>query len=94
MARKEHLTPADFQPAPKPKCARCDKDAGTCIMVNKQKVPICFDCAQADRTAKAKEYCASLGLHTAADCKAWLAKNQLLVKRAPIIQREPGCDDE
>lgn len=65
----------------------------------KEKTPtgwanFCYPHMMSHANERAKSYCLSLGLQTSADCRAWLAKNQLLVKRAPILQREPGCDDE
>ena len=47
---------------------------------------------EANRSAAA--YCKNLGLTTPAQCRAWLRKNKLLVKRQPVYERQPGDDDE
>ena len=55
---------------------------------------LCYEHMMAAANKRAKEYCESLGLKTAQDCRDWLRENKLLVKRAPVLEREPGCDDE
>ena len=47
-----------------------------------------------EATRSAAEHCKQMGINTPAQARDWLRKNQLLVKRQPIIEREPGCDDE
>ena len=96
MARKA-LTPADYQPAPvpaRPQCQRCPSDATVRVKIGDQWTNLCVSCEIAEKTNQAQEYCSSIGVKTPADIKAWLGKNKLLVKRAPVMEREPGCDDE
>ena len=53
---------------------------------------VCYDHMMKLANDSAKEYCANLGLYTPEDCRQWLRKNKLTVKRAPV--REPGEDTD
>jgi hypothetical protein len=55
---------------------------------------ICQFHAMKIRQKEADEYCKSIGLNTPKQCRDWLLKNKLGVKRAPVIEREPGEDLE
>lgn len=78
----------------RPQCARCPSDATVRVKIGDTWTNLCVPCEVAEKTEQAKEYCASIGVKTPADIRAWLGKNKLMVKRAPVLEREPGCDDE
>lgn len=84
--RPENLPPV------RPRCSRCTNDAQLKKRVGDRWENVCIDCDKAERTAEAAETCKAKGIHSAADARAWLGKNKLLVKHAPM--REPGEDDE
>ena len=55
---------------------------------------VCEKHAMKLRQDEANAYCKALGLNTPKQCRDWLLKNKLGVKRAPVIEREPGEDLE
>lgn len=65
----------------------------------KEKTPtgwanLCYQHMMQAANERANEYCRALGIHTPQQCKDWLRKNKLLVKRQPVYERQPGEDDE
>lgn len=96
MARKNtHSGEKPTDPAaPKPACYRCPNDATMRRKVTDRWQNICAACDRALRMDEADAYCQDRGITSPAQARAWLKTNKLLVKRAPTMKREPGCDDE
>lgn len=77
-------------------CAYMDCTQGAII---KEKTPtgwanICYGHMMKHANERAKAFCLSIGVTTVGQAREWLRKNKLMVKRAPVLEREPGCDDE
>lgn len=77
-------------------CAHMDCTQNAVI---KEKTPtgwanLCYAHMMKRANERAKEFCLSIGVTTVGQAREWLRKNKLMVKRAPVLEREPGCDDE
>lgn len=83
-------------PAPHIECAfaGCPRSAKIRVKTKTGWANVCLEHDVAIVKKRADAYCKSLGLETVEQKRAWLTKHGVRVKRAPVVEREPGEDLE